>query len=129
VMARINREQDWGLFQDALRSDIDDIQGGTTHEGIHLGAMAGTVDLMQRCHTGLEMRDGVLWFDPMLPRELSDVRLRVHYRGHWLTVVVGTEKLTVSFDRGWSRAVRIGYRGEVHRMEEGETREFAIQDR
>jgi trehalose/maltose hydrolase-like predicted phosphorylase len=68
VMARADREQDWSLFQDALRSDIDDIQGGTTHEGIHLGAMAGTVDLIQRCHTGLEMRDGVLWFDPVLPR-------------------------------------------------------------
>jgi trehalose/maltose hydrolase-like predicted phosphorylase len=128
VMARTNREQDWKLFQDALRSDIDDIQGGTTHEGIHLGAMAGTVDLMQRCHTGLDMRDGVLWFDPSLPNELSNVRLRIHYRGHWLSVVVTDNRLTVSFDRGWSPAVRIGFRGEVHDMEQGETREFAGDD-
>jgi trehalose/maltose hydrolase-like predicted phosphorylase len=128
VMARANREQDWALFQDALRSDIDDIQGGTTHEGIHLGAMAGTVDLIQRCHTGLETRDGVLWFDPALPRELAEVRLRIHYRGHWLSVLVTDERLTVSVDRGWSEAVRIGFRGEVHEMEQGETREFAIEN-
>jgi hypothetical protein len=29
-------------------------QGGTTAEGIHLGAIAGTVDLLQRCYSGLE---------------------------------------------------------------------------
>jgi trehalose/maltose hydrolase-like predicted phosphorylase len=128
VMARLDREQDWSLFQDALRSDIDDIQGGTTHEGIHLGAMAGTVDLIQRCHTGLEMREGVLWFDPRLPRELSGVRLRIRYRGHWLTLSITDAALTVSFDRGWSRAVRIGYRGEIHEMAQGETREFPIEE-
>jgi trehalose/maltose hydrolase-like predicted phosphorylase len=126
VMARANREYDWRLFQEALRSDIDDIQGGTTHEGIHLGAMAGTVDLIQRCHTGLEMREGVLWFHPLLPRELSSVRLRVRYRGHWLSVLVSDRTLTVSFDRGWSRRVRIGVNGEVHEMEQGETRAFAL---
>jgi trehalose/maltose hydrolase-like predicted phosphorylase len=128
VMARSDREHDWSLFQAALRSDIDDIQGGTTHEGIHLGAMAGTVDLIQRCHTGLETRDGVLWFDPRLPRELTEVRMRIHYQGHSLSVTVNEEKLTVSFDRGWSPAVRIGFRGKVHSMEQGETREFAIAD-
>jgi trehalose/maltose hydrolase-like predicted phosphorylase len=129
VMARAEREQDWSIFKDALRSDIDDIQGGTTHEGIHLGAMAGTVDLVQRCHTGIEMRDGVLWFDPQLPRELSGLGMRVHYRGHWLSVSVTDEKLTVSFDRGSSPAARIGFHGEVHEMEEGETREFTILNR
>ena len=29
-----------------------DTQGGTTKEGIHLGAMAGTIDILQRCYTG-----------------------------------------------------------------------------
>ena len=56
VLARSRREQSWHLFCDALKSDVMDIQGGTTHEGIHLGAMAGTVDLMQRCYSGLETR-------------------------------------------------------------------------
>jgi beta-phosphoglucomutase family hydrolase len=126
VMARGDREQDWSLFEQALRSDIDDIQGGTTHEGIHLGAMAGTVDLIQRCHTGLEMRGGVLWFNPVLPRELSDVRLRLHYQGHWLSLLLTDGKFTVSFDRGSSPAARIGFRDEVHEMKQGETREFTL---
>ncbi len=52
VLARANRQGAWKLFAEALESDISDIQGGTTGEGIHLGAMAGTVDLIQRCFTG-----------------------------------------------------------------------------
>ncbi len=79
VLARSDRESSWKLFEKALRSDIEDIQGGTTSEGIHLGAMASTVDLIQRVYTGLEMRDDVLWLNPFLPSELSDIRLRIHY--------------------------------------------------
>jgi hypothetical protein len=35
--ARLDRRRSWELFLRALRSDIADIQGGTTHEGIHFG--------------------------------------------------------------------------------------------
>jgi trehalose/maltose hydrolase-like predicted phosphorylase len=125
VVARASREHDWRLFQSALRSDIDDIQGGTTHEGIHLGAMAGTVDLIQRCHTGIQMHDSVLWFDPALPDQLTAVRMRLHFQGHWLSVNLSTDRLKVSFDRGRSPAARIGFRGEVVEMQQGETRVFS----
>ena len=56
VLGRSDRERSWELFSQALESDVADIQGGTTPEGIHLGAMAGTVDLLQRGYTGLEAR-------------------------------------------------------------------------
>ena len=56
VLARANREHAIEFFQQVLNSDIADIQGGTTSEGIHLAAMAGSVDLVQRCFTGLETR-------------------------------------------------------------------------
>lgn len=127
VLARSNREGAWALFKEALHSDIDDVQGGTTSEGIHLGAMAGTVDLIQRVHSGLEMRDEVLWFDPLLPYEISDVTMQVKYRGHWLSLELTDEKLTVSFDRGWSDSVRIGFRDEVHEMMQGQTRDFPLK--
>ncbi|NJO03149.1 MAG: glycoside hydrolase family 65 protein, partial [Bacteroidia bacterium] len=37
VMARYDRNRSWNHFRKALESDYKDIQGGTTHEGIHLG--------------------------------------------------------------------------------------------
>jgi len=46
---------------------VADIQGGTTPEGIHLGAMAGTVDQIQRCYTGIVTRSDMLLLNPCLP--------------------------------------------------------------
>ena len=34
----------------ALESDVDDIRGSTTQEGIHMGVMAGTLDELLSIH-------------------------------------------------------------------------------
>lgn len=83
VLARARRTEAWAFCQDALEGDIADLQGGTTGEGIHLGAMAGTLDLVQRGLTGLETREGALWLDPVPLPELSSYEFAVRYRGHW----------------------------------------------
>lgn len=126
VLARSTRQSSWPVFEDALRSDVGDIQRGTTPEGIHLGAMAGTVDIVQRCYTGVEVREGVLWLNPRLPDELGGLRCRLRYRGHWLSLVVDHRQLTVRFDRGWSPSVQVGFAGEVHTMAQGEERTFPL---
>lgn len=126
VLARSDRERAWQLFSQALESDVADIQGGTTAEGIHLGAMAGTVDLIQRCHTGIEVRDDVLWLNPCLPRELPGIRLRIRYHGHWLRLEVTHEQVTVAFEHGWSGPARIGFLDEVHVFSQGTTRHFDL---
>ncbi|MGP3969267.1 glycoside hydrolase family 65 protein [Streptomyces sp. 6N223] len=81
VLARARHGQAWTRVRDALASDVADIQGGTTEEGIHLGAMAGTLDLMQRGLTGLETRGGTLWLDPAPLPELSEFGFSVRHRG------------------------------------------------
>ncbi|MFB4298537.1 hypothetical protein [Actinomadura sp. NTSP31] len=47
-MASTDGDEAWRVFREALGSDLEDAQHGTTAEGVHLGAMAGTVDLVQR---------------------------------------------------------------------------------
>ncbi|MDN3029209.1 glycosyl hydrolase family 65 protein [Streptomyces sp. S.PB5] len=83
VLARARRAEAWKFCQEALRGDIADIQGGTTGEGIHLGAMAGTLDLVQRGLTGLETRGGALRLDPVPLPELSSYGFALRYQGHW----------------------------------------------
>lgn len=126
VLARSDREGAWQLFRHALESDVTDIQGGTTAEGIHLGAMAGTVDIIQRCHAGLEVRDGILWLNPCLPDKLHGVRLRICYRGHWLRLHLTHGTLTVAFEHGWSGSVQVGFREGVHTFAQGEEKTFAL---
>ncbi|MET9827814.1 glycosyl hydrolase family 65 protein [Streptomyces sp. NPDC006385] len=83
VLARARRAEAWKFCQEALQGDIADVQGGTTGEGIHLGAMAGTLDLVQRGLTGLETRGGALWLDPVPLPELSSYGFALRYQGHW----------------------------------------------
>ncbi|MFC5638535.1 glycoside hydrolase family 65 protein [Streptomyces bullii] len=83
VLARARRAEAWEFCLEALRGDIADVQGGTTGEGIHLGAMAGTLDLVQRGLTGLETRSGALWLDPVPLPELSSYGFALRYQGHW----------------------------------------------
>lgn len=107
VLARGSRRRSWPLFTQALHSDIGDIQGGTTPEGIHLGAMAGTVDLLQRCYTGLELRGNELRFNPVLPDELSRLSFRMRYRKHSLAVDVTAATFTIASDPGDAEAIAV----------------------
>ncbi|MGW1983211.1 glycoside hydrolase family 65 protein [Streptomyces collinus] len=83
VLAKARRADAWQYVHDALEADIADVQGGTTGEGIHLGAMAGTLDLVQRGLTGLETREDALWLNPVPLPALSEYGFTVRYRGHW----------------------------------------------
>ncbi len=126
VLARSDRERSWRLFEQALESDVVDIQGGTTSEGIHLGAMAGTVDLVQRCYTGIEMRDDVLWINPCLPDPLRNVHFRLRYRSNWIAVELTSERLRLTIGRSRNEPVKIGIQGEVRRAEQGDVLEFPL---
>ena len=95
VLARSDRPGSMAFFAEALQSDVTDIQHGTTPEGIHLGAMAGTVDLMQRVSTGIEVKGDVLRLNPELPMEVECIDMRIRYRGHSLDLTLKRDSLTV----------------------------------
>jgi len=126
VLARSRREQSWHLFCDALKSDILDIQGGTAHEGIHLGAMAGTVDLMQRCYSGMETRQDTLWFNPALPAEVKRLEFNILYRGHWLRVSIGQDSMHITSRGETFTPINIGLRNTLHELQPGRTLELDL---
>jgi alpha,alpha-trehalase len=126
VMARRDRARSWELFVDALESDISDVQGGTTSEGIHLGAMAGTVDLLQVAYTGLEARGGVLWFDPALPDEIRSMEMTVRYHGLWLGIRITHDTLTITSDALDTGLCRIGLGDDLYEYEPGLTLEVPL---
>ncbi len=127
VLARSDRARSWELFQGALRADVADTQGGTTAEGIHLGAMAGTVDLVKRGYTGAVIRDGTLWLAPHLPDELPALRTRFRVRGAWLDVHVTHEAVEVEVTSGYAPTARVGLGRHVHELRRGERRRLPIE--
>jgi beta-phosphoglucomutase family hydrolase len=127
VLARSDRLRSMQFFAEALQSDISDIQQGTTAEGIHLGAMAGTVDLVQRAVTGIVATDDVLWLNPELPQEIDRLTMRIRYRGHSLHLLVTRDALTVhGSDRG-PAPIRLGVRNQVYEFAGGSTRVFPLR--
>jgi alpha,alpha-trehalase len=126
VLARSDREGSWKFYEDALRSDLDDTQGGTAAEGIHLGAMAGTVDLLQRCYLGIETRDDGIWFHPLLPAEIQSLTLGIRYRRRWMNVTVADGVITVEAEEWGEGSARVGLDGQVAELAPGERRQMTL---
>jgi alpha,alpha-trehalase len=121
VLARSDRSRSWQLFTQALESDIADVQGGTTPEGIHLGAMAGTVDLVQRGYTGIETRDDILWLNPKLPTELTRLRLKIRYHQASIQLDINHDELHIHIVHCPCPPIRIGYGDRVTEVREKDT--------
>lgn len=126
VVARSNRPGSWEHLTHALDADLDDTQGGTTREGIHLGAMAGTIDLLTRCYAGLEARDDVLYFNPQLPTELPTLSFSLTYRGHRLDIGLTADELTVQSSQGSAAPITIAVAGTVATLAPGTGRTIRI---
>ncbi len=126
VLARSDRARSWSLFKQALESDIADIQDGTTPEGIHLGAMAGTADLVQRGYSGIGVRGDALWLNPLLPDDLGGLFLRLRFRKQWLEINISGDRLRVSTSEDAPGPMKLGFREEVHLLEPGVIRQFAL---
>jgi len=126
VLARTNREGSWKQFRDALESDISDDPGGTTVEGIYLGGMAGTVDLMQRCYGGIDLREGMLWIDPCLPPQLNRLAFPVIYRGHRVDLDITGNAVTVTIHKSAVKPIEVNIRGERHLFKSGESKIFLL---
>ncbi|MFF0365801.1 hypothetical protein [Micromonospora sp. NPDC005087] len=55
VLARTDRGRSFEMLLTALGTDLANPEHSSTRNGIHLGATAGTLDILQRCYTGLEV--------------------------------------------------------------------------
>jgi trehalose/maltose hydrolase-like predicted phosphorylase len=97
----------WELYRDALTSDYQDIQGGTTAEGVHSGVMAGTVWIALTTFAGMSLHSELPVFRPNLP-------------DHW-------EKVGFGFDfRSNEYEVEI-YRNKIRIRAEGETERVPVE--
>lgn len=121
VSARGDRDQAMQYFAQVLKSDVADIQGGTTAEGVHLAAMAGSVDLLQRCFTGLETRGDRLVLGPMWPETEGELTCSLWYRGHRLHVVISGREADVTADPTGAAAIEVECRGHVQRLASGQS--------
>ena len=128
VLARSDRKQAMNFFEEALQSDAIDIQQGTTAEGIHLGAMAGTVDQIQRVSTGIEVRGDVLRLNPQLPLEMERLDMKIRYRGHSVDLRLTQNSLTIRGRDGAAKPISLCVNGKAFKFISGTTRVFQLEN-
>ncbi len=71
----------WKLFQDALKSDYDDIQGGSVAEGIHCGVMAATVLFALNVYGGFDNKENRINVNSTLPAQWREIEFGFEFRG------------------------------------------------
>ena len=128
VLARFDPDSSWERFTVALRSDVRDIQGGTTREGIHMGVMAGTVDLVQRFYAGMRAEGGMLHLEPNLPGAIDGVSFTVIHLRSPLTVTVTRDEVVIRHRDGVIDAtpVRVRVAGEERLVAVGAEERFSL---
>ncbi len=112
VNARADRHRAWSLFTEAIGVDLAEAEGRRNREGVHLGAMAGTVDLITRCFGGLETRDDALWIHPALPPELARAEFTVVYRGQRIAVELTPRRVVLRLQRCAAQPITVCIEGE-----------------
>jgi trehalose/maltose hydrolase-like predicted phosphorylase len=128
VLAALDPESSWQRFLVALESDVGDVQGGTTQEGIHMGVMAGTLDLVQRSYAGTQIRDEMLCFGPHLPKELDELSFSIKFQGTHLRVALAPSRLTVAADpEGTNRPIRVAVADDVRELCPGDQETFQLR--
>lgn len=129
ILASTDGAQAWRVFREALSGDLEDAQHGTTAEGVHLGAMAGTVDLVQRCYAGMHTEGGTLHLNPRLPAAIGELRLGLRYRGHWgIDLVCRQDRLKVTLRPGAALPIRIAPGDQDVLIQPGDSWETPLQD-
>ncbi len=105
----------WNLYQDALKSDFVDIQGGTTGEGIHAGVMAGTILITLNTFAGVNYRENELHLDPNLPGHWRALDFKLNFKGTHYSFRISKSHIEVLSDR----AATILVRGKIINLEAG----------
>jgi alpha,alpha-trehalase len=112
ALARLDPGLSWDLYQHALETDLNPLKGESVAEGIHLGAMGGTIDILQRRYLGIAATPAGLAVDPAPPPGLGDVRMRLRFRGRLLEVAAEARTVTIRSCAGNGKDTVVLHRGQ-----------------
>ena len=107
----------WELYKDALKSDYQDIQGGTTGEGIHCGVMAGTVLIALTSYIGLNFFSERLEISPNLPAHWKKVGLNFNFQSNHYTCEVTPEYVKIRVDGSEKESVHVNVCGKEYMLD------------
>lgn len=82
-----------------MYSDYNDIQGGTTAEGIHTGVMAATLNTTIMAYAGVDIRQDILNIAPSLPKQWQGLSFKLRHQCVLFHIRVTHNNITVMSDK------------------------------
>jgi trehalose/maltose hydrolase-like predicted phosphorylase len=125
ALAQLDPEASWRLYCNALRPDAKFGHSGT-EQGIHLGAMAASLDILQRRYLGIMPTVEGLGIDPAPPPGLGRARLEVLYRSGTFIVALEEGRLTICADPANLSSATILHRGQAEHLRPGGELSFEL---
>lgn len=126
VVGNAYPEKSWDMLMKSLKADLDDVQGGSTGEGVHLGVMSGTLDLVSRGFLGMESRNDILYFSPKPLPQLDGMSCRMVWRNTPLKLDLNDGALSVCIEEGESgQPITVSAFGHTQSIQPGECAIFA----
>ena len=119
IKARQARKDSWKFFSQALETDMVDDLTKSTQEGIHLAAMSGCIDILQRGYAGLEIRSDILILNPLLPKDINSISFQIRYRNHWLDLQISQKEVRVTSRNSRARPITMMIKDEIIRLYPG----------
>jgi trehalose/maltose hydrolase-like predicted phosphorylase len=116
----------WKLYMDALTSDYQDVQGGTTGEGIHTGVMAGTVLIALMSYAGLNLRSENLSISPNLPENWKKVTFKLHFKENFYTLEVTPTSVKIVVKHSQEETIDVFVSGRKYTVRRGFPEEISL---
>jgi trehalose/maltose hydrolase-like predicted phosphorylase len=120
ALAKTDPEHSWRLYEEALTTDLSPMQGESLAEGVHLGAMGGTLDILQRRYLGISPDIDGLRIDPALPVAIGKVALALCYRGCQLEFATEGSSVRVRSKPENQSKINLLLHGKGHQLCPGE---------
>ncbi|BCS88283.1 beta-phosphoglucomutase family hydrolase [Pseudodesulfovibrio sediminis] len=114
-------EISWDWFMEAMESDINDTQGGTTVEGVHTGVMAGTLEVLKQDFAGLNLSSMPMKVDPDLPPHWGEMKLSFIWRSIWFDLVIEADRVNMTAYHTGDKIVPVEIFGKEYDLKPGMT--------
>lgn len=107
ALARLDPGTSWHLFQGVIHPELDPSSASAAADGVHLGAMGGIYDVLQRHYLGFRVREDAILLDPAPPAALGRVRLDLRCRFGTFRLAWSGSTLTLRSDTANRTAVAV----------------------
>ncbi|AHM58369.1 trehalose/maltose hydrolase or phosphorylase [Flammeovirgaceae bacterium 311] len=129
ALAHLDPQNSWKYFKEAQYIDLSPEEDNGSSEGIHLGAMGGTLGVLQHHYLGIEVISNTLVINPALPPELDWVKIGLTFHGVAICCTVSSDQIEIRSEVAVAASIKVGHVNQVRELYPGTTVTFNLEQK